>query len=152
MGYVWLLALAGLFCIYLEFALPGGIMAIGGAILLLSSIVLFFLSKPVHHFLVLYILTLSVALFFIVKIAIYKFRGLKKEGDGAKEETLEEIIGKTAIAATDLIPHGQIFFKEEVFDAFSKQGNIKKGEKVIILHGEDGRFVVDVIQKDSLSE
>jgi membrane-bound ClpP family serine protease len=148
MGYVWALALAGLFLIYLEFVLPGGIMAIGGGALLLSSLVLFFLSKPVHHFFVLYILVLSVALFLIVKIARLKFRSNKKEGEKSGPLTLEEMIGKTATTATDLVPHGQIYFGEEVLNAFSKEGHIKKGEKVVILRGEDGHFMVEIAPRD----
>lgn len=147
MGHVWALALAGLFLIYLEFVLPGGIMAIGGGILLLASILLFFMSKPEHHFLVLYVIALGVALFCVVKLCIWKFRHIKKEESSSIP--MEELIGKTGVTATDLIPHGQVFIGEELFDAQSKDQHIPRGERVTILRDEEGRLIVEIVQKDS---
>src|SRR5271163_3409634 len=117
MEIVLVLALAGLFLIYLEFALPGGIMAIGGALLLLSSIFLFYMGTTSHPYFMLYILILAVALFSVVKIALWKFPHRRKEAESPPPTSLEGMVGRSATTATDLTPHGQIFIGEELFDA-----------------------------------
>jgi membrane-bound serine protease (ClpP class) len=74
MFFVLALALAGLFLIYLEFFLPGAVMAIGGSILLLSSIFIFHMEKPHMMVLVLYLMMLGVAVYSIVKFAMWQIR------------------------------------------------------------------------------
>jgi len=44
----------------------------------------------------------------------------------------EELIGKTATVREALAPQGTIFFKGELWTAFSEEGEIKAGEEVSI--------------------
>lgn len=74
MLFVWALALAGLFLIYLEFFLPGAIMAIGGSILLIGSIFMFHMEKPGFLSLTLYLLSLSAAVYTVVRLAVWRIR------------------------------------------------------------------------------
>ena len=74
MFFVWALALAGLFCIYLEFFFPGAILAIGGCLLLMGSVCLFYLEKPSILSLTLYLISLAAAVYVLVRFALWRIR------------------------------------------------------------------------------
>ena len=72
-----ILSLMGLFLIYLEFFLPGSIFAIGGSVLLFSSLFFLIAEKiKVIHF-ILYILVLGLLVFMVVKFALKKLKANK---------------------------------------------------------------------------
>jgi membrane-bound ClpP family serine protease len=79
MFFVLALALAGLFLIYLEFFLPAGVMAIGGTILLFSSILFFHMAKPSLLSLVLYLTALGLAVYYLVRFALWRVRKSEKK-------------------------------------------------------------------------
>ena len=70
MFFVLALALTGLFLIFLEFFLTGGIMAIGGTLLLLSSLVVCYMTYPTGFFLWVYCFVLASALYCVVKVGM----------------------------------------------------------------------------------
>lgn len=70
---VLILVLAGLALIYLEFFLPSGIMAIGGSLMLLASLVLFALQTSCELFsCISFALILAVTLLLIMRIASWR--------------------------------------------------------------------------------
>ena len=140
MFFVWALALSGLFLIYLEFFFPGVIMAIGGSLLLIGSVILFYMEKPGFLFLTLYLLTLSAAVYTLVRFAVWRHRHLAKR---AYELVFsKEMIGKPAKAATDLKPSGRIEIGDRFYEALSKCGHIQKGRDVTVVGGEGTYLIV----------
>ena len=144
--FVWILALTGLLLIFLEFFLPSAIMAIGGVLLLLTSLLFFYAGDSGLFSLLVYSAFLFFAAFLVIWIARWKVKASKNET--VSQEGFQaliyarELIGKTGIAATDLRPLGQIRVEEENFEAVSKTGPIEKGAEVQILSGEGGRLLV----------
>lgn len=62
MVFVIALSFTGLLLIFLEFFLPSAIMAIGGALLLLASLLIYYMTYPLDLFFWIYCLFLVVAL------------------------------------------------------------------------------------------
>lgn len=82
MMYVWALALAGLFLLYLEFFLPRKVMAMFGALSLIGSAVLFHVMKPKATHMILYLMALSGAIFVLVRFAAWRLKaGQKKDSE-----------------------------------------------------------------------
>jgi membrane-bound serine protease (ClpP class) len=151
MFFVLSLALAGLFLIYLEFFLPGAVMAIGGSILLLSSVFVFHMEKPHMLVLVLYLLALIVAVYSIVRFALWQIRNSANDGtvilatdqEGFQAcEFDKEMIGKTAVVATDLKPSGEIEVDGKFFQALSEGGYIDKNDRVVVVGGQGSHLIV----------
>jgi membrane-bound ClpP family serine protease len=78
--FVWALALTGLLLIFLEFFLPSAIMAIGGALLLLTSLLFFHMADPRPLALFLYSVSLLSATLFVIRIALWKIKS-HRQGD-----------------------------------------------------------------------
>jgi len=70
MFFVAALAITGLLLIFLEFVLPGGIMAIGGALLLIASLMVCHMTYPTGFPLLIYFFILGAAVYCVVKIGI----------------------------------------------------------------------------------
>lgn len=136
MFFVWALALSGLFLIYLEFFLPGAIMAIGGSVLLLGSVCLFHMERPGFLSLTLYLISLSAAVYSLVRFALWRVRSLPKKVNG------KEMIGKAAKTTTDLKPSGQITLDDQIYQALSECGSIEKGSEVTITGSEGTHLIV----------
>jgi membrane-bound ClpP family serine protease len=81
MFFVGALVLSGLFLIYLDFFIPGMALAIGGSILLLGSIFMFYLAKPGFLYLTLYLLVLSSAVYTLVRFAMWRIRSVANKDD-----------------------------------------------------------------------
>lgn len=148
MFFVWALALSGLFLIYLEFFLPGAIMAIGGSLLLIGSIVLFHMERPGFLSLTLYLLSLSAAVYALVRFALWRVRSAAHKKTEAHRAP-KEMIGKSAKAATDLKPSGQISIDDRLYHALSESGAIEKGSDVTVVGGEGTHLIVTVRSTNS---
>jgi membrane-bound ClpP family serine protease len=148
--FVSALALAGFLLIFLEFFLPGAVMAIGGSVLLLASAFFFHMSDPRPLALLLYLAGLLFAVYLIVRIALWRLRAsarVRNISEGLQEGFQasvypKELIGKAGIAATDLKPSGQIWLDDRTFEALSKAGAIEKGTPVEILSGQGSHLIV----------
>lgn len=155
MFFVLSLALAGLFLIYLEFFLPGAVMAIGGSILLLSSVFVFHMEKPHMLVLVLYLMALTIAVYSIVRFALWQICNSAAEGtvllatDQAGFQACvfdKEMIGKKAVVATDLKPSGQVEIDGKVYQALSEGDYIDKDDQVIVIGGQGSHLIVTRIR------
>ncbi len=151
MFFVWALALCGLFLIFLEFFLPGAIMAIGGALLLLASLFVFHMAKPGVPLFVAFLFGMMASVYLVVKIALWRVKATKKHGTIYLESDQEgfqaslypkELVGKVGHAATDLKPSGHISVDNRTFQALSKAGYIDKGTPIQILGGHGSHLIV----------
>ncbi len=124
-------------------------MAIGGTILLLSSAFIFHMEKPSMMILVLYLMSLTTAVYAIVRFAMWQIRksggtvllATDQEGFQACEYP-KEMIGKTAKVATDLKPSGQIEIDGRVYQALSEGDYIDKDAQVIVIGGQGSHLIV----------
>jgi membrane-bound ClpP family serine protease len=142
-----ILALTGLLLIFLEFFLPGAIMAIGGTLMLLASLLLFYFQVDELLYFAAYALVLGVALFITIRLAIKRIKKGKVLHTSDQEGFLacaypKEMIGKSAIVTADLKPSGYIEIDGNAFAALSKMGYIEKGMYVRIIGGQGAHLIV----------
>jgi len=154
MVFVWALALTGLFLVFLEFFLPGAIMAIGGGILLFCSLFFYHMADPRFIPTLAYAASLLCATLLVIRIALWKIkaskRGIVLEGSQEGFQAADypkELVGKRGVAATDLKPSGHIWIEEKTFEALSKGGYVDKGAEVQVLSGQGGHLIVKPIPK-----
>jgi len=143
-----ILSLMGLLLIYLEFFLPGSIFAIGGSILLLTSLFLLIVEKVKIVYFVFFLSILVLAIFLIIKIALRKIKTnkdifLNSDQEGFRASSLKkDLIGKYGIAFTDLRPSGKILINDKYYFAITKENYIVKGKKIKIIDGQGSNFIV----------
>jgi membrane-bound ClpP family serine protease len=149
MFFVIALALTGLFLIFLEFFLPGAIMAIGGSLLLLASLLVYYMTYPMDSSFLLYFLGLVAAVYFVIKLGVRQIRSSKKtmyldtDQEGYQACIYpKELIGKTGIALNDLRPSGHIRIDDRTFQALAKTGFIEKGTSILVISGQGSHLIV----------
>lgn len=156
MFFVFLLALSGLFLIFLEFFLPGAIMAVGGGLLLLASLFVFHMNESGTGSFLIYFFILMVSVYSVIKLALWKVESTKKNGTIYLESDQEgyqaslypkELIGKIGQAATDLKPSGHILIGNQTFEALSKSGYIEKGTSLHVLDGHASYLIVKRLEE-----
>lgn len=151
-----LLLFAGLLLIFLEFFLPGGIIgAIGGILLLLS---LAFFVKATHSLLslMLYIIFVSVAVFFLIKLTLLWMKKTKKnyiylssDQEGYLAAMYDaNMIGKEGVAISDLKPSGHILIENKRLQALSKSGYILKGTSLRVIGGRGAYLIVKTLSQE----
>lgn len=155
MQWALLLAVSGFVFIYLEFFVPGGLLAVLGASLLLLSLVLFGFSVA-PWVLIIYLITIIILLLLLIKLAMAHIRKSKKsiylEDD--QEGYLascwnQKMIGKKGVASSPLNPSGHVFVDNEYLQARSKTGFIKKGSPIKIIGGQGAYYLVELLNKDT---
>jgi len=160
MIFVCSLALTGLVLIFLEFFLPGAIMAVGGSILILASLFVFHMVYEGIVPLIIYLFILAAAVYFVIRIALMRVRSDSMKGTVYLDTDQEgfqaciypkELIGRTGIAATDLKPSGHILVDDRPFQALSKTGYIDKGSSIQILGGQGAHLIVKILTDGSSS-
>ncbi len=142
-----ILVLTGLFLVFLEFFIVGAIMAIGGVILLVASLVLMIVGGAALSSLGLYTVGVGIALYLVIRLALSIVRKRKVCLDTDQEgyqacSYPKEMIGKRAIVSTDLKPAGYIQTENGTFAALSKSGYIEKGSVVHVVGGEGASLTV----------
>ncbi len=151
MFFVWTLALLGLFLIFLEFFLPGAVMAIGGGILLLASLFFFHMENKSYFDFSVFLLSLTFLVFVVVRFALSRIKATAKNGTICLEGDQEgfqassypqELVGKIGIADTDLKPSGHILVDGQRFHAVSKISYIDKATPIKILGGTGSHLIV----------
>lgn len=155
MFFVLSLALAGLFLIYLEFFLPGAVMAIGGSILLLASVFIFHMEKPHMMLLILYLVTLSASVYLIARFAMWQIRNSGMDGvllssDQAGFQACaypQDMVGKVAKVNTDLKPSGQIEIDGQTYQALSDGAYIDRDDEVVVIGGQGSHLIVTKVRQ-----
>ena len=136
------IGLLGLFCLYSEFFLPGGVLAILGGGILVGSVVLFFLETESPLKTILYLVMLLVVAGFVCFWALRNIRRsgkknaffLQSNQAGFTAEKIEEdLVGKEGVVSTELKPSGHVRIDGKIYQAVSQGGFISKGTAIEVL-------------------
>ncbi|MES2122426.1 MAG: NfeD family protein [Chlamydiota bacterium] len=150
MVLVVLLTLVGLAFIFLEFFMPGAVLAILGALILVSSVALCFSHLPAIYA-TLYLFFVLLATLAVCKIALWRIRASGKKGDFYLSDDQEgymassfdkEMIGKEGTVATELKPAGNIAIDGVQYSALSESGFISRGSPVEVIGGKGSHLIV----------
>lgn len=150
MAIILLLAFAGIVLIFLEFFLPGAVMAVLGTLALLVSVGLFFAQYPAFWGVV-FLLSVLVSVFIACKFAIWRVKRSHGNGnfyhnddqEGYLASTFDSsLIGKEGIVSTELKPAGHILVNGQLYQALSETGFISKGITVKIVGGKGSHLIV----------
>ncbi len=140
-----ILALIGLTAIYLEFWVPGSLMALIGTALLGGSLMVGFgLDWRWGAFLAQFEL---IALILVIRLAVKSLRKSKMclaaNQENYKGCSFEvKCIGKMGEVIKDLKPSGLIEIEGEHYQALSEGDYLRKGTKVTIIGGEGFHLIV----------
>jgi membrane-bound serine protease (ClpP class) len=135
----FVLGFFGLLLIFLEFFVPGSILATLGILLLTGSLIwtafLFSAFIIIFYFVLLIFLTMLT-----VRFALYKVRQKKVLSEGDLEGVVSScfdvsLIDKLGIVETNLRPSGYVKIEGKRVQAMSENGFITKGKKVIVVSG-----------------
>lgn len=146
-----LLSLFGILCIYCEFFLPGGVLALFGALSSLLGIVWFFSLKRELPWTLAYFVVFGSLVFLVSKIALWQIkRGanknvfyLSKNQQGfLASEYLADLIGKKGIAECDLKPAGYACIAGHRIQVLAKEGFLSKGTEVVAIQGKGAHLIV----------
>lgn len=144
------LAAVSLLLIYLEFFLPGSILAIGGGILFFLSLALFLMQSPSLLSVILCLLGFFSLLALVCKIALIQLKKGEEKGfylartqEGHSASSFDlSLIGKTGIAFSNLRPSGYVLIENQRIQAISSSGFIVQGSEVIVTSGEGAHLIV----------
>ena len=139
--------MTGLFLIFLEFFIPGTIMAIGGTLMLLASLLLFYFQVQQILLFLAYAALLGIALFITIRLAMKRINKGKilntSDQAGFQASNFQkELIGKLAIATSDLKPAGYVEIDGKIFAALSQLGYIDRNARVRIVGGQGNHLIV----------
>ena len=146
-----IIGLLGLLCLYCEFFLPGGLLAILGCCIVAVSLFLFFSASNSLLLGALYLLLLGLSAVFL---CIYAFRNIKKSGkrnsfflqndqSGFKAANLEESLqGKIGVVVTELKPAGHVRIEGKLYQALSQGDFLPKESLVEVVHVKGSHIVV----------
>lgn len=151
---LWLtvgLAFIGLFLIYLEFFLPGGIPASFGSIILIGSLVTFFYEFNSYRWLFAYLGLLIVFVVLTCFLALSHIRStggrnsfyLKADQKGFYASSYDKsMLDKEGVALTPLRLSGHILIEGKQHQALARSRFIKKGQPVQVIGGRGSYLIV----------
>jgi len=152
-----ILTLLGLALIFIEFFVPGGIIAIVGGLCVVFGITAFSLtSVSLLYKLIFFVsacgLTLGVCSFalFLIKRLRKPSLYLNRDQGGFTAASFEsELIGLQGIALSDLKPSGHIEIGGKRYQALSERLYLEKGTPVIVEGGRGAYLIVRTFQKEN---
>jgi len=147
-----LILIISLVLIAVEFFVPGGIFGITGGLLFCISIIVSALRSQGVITPVIFIIGAILMLYLTIKWALWKIKKkpvlFAKDGQfgfvASKYDT--SLIGKKAVALTDLKPSGHIVCDGIRVQAVSERGYISKDNHVKVIGGEGARLIVRKIE------
>lgn len=148
-----LIGLIGLSCFYLEFFIPGGILAVLGFLILIGSSTVFFLKTDSFGLGFGFALFLLAAAAFVCYIALKHVRKSGKRNSFFLQESQqgycvdkieEELLGKTGVVYTELKPSGHIRIEEKVYQATSQGPFLPKGTVVEVIEMKSSHVIVKI--------
>lgn len=147
----YILLFIGLILAWLEFYLPGGILAILAALFLILAQISFYtahgsLAATLAFFSFSVLLVMAVVYFAIKRIRKSADKNtffLSKDQEGYKASGYcEKLIGKEGVALTDFGPSGFVLIDGERYPAISRGSYLNKGTHVVVIEGLSGYLVV----------
>jgi membrane-bound ClpP family serine protease len=154
MAIILLLSCVGLLLIFLEFFLPGAVLAVMGTLALLTSLGLFFAYYPAFWG-ILYMLALLLAVFAICKLGMWRIHRSKKTGNFCNAQDQEgflassfdvSLIGKEGIVSTELKPAGYVLIEGKLYQALSETGFIAKGAPIKVMGGKGSHLIARFLE------
>jgi membrane-bound ClpP family serine protease len=152
----YILLVVGLILVWLEFYLPGGILAVGAALFILGAQVSFYSQTGSMGFTFLFFVISCALTITTVYFAIQRIRKsadkntffLSKDQEGYKAASFaKELIGKNGVTLTEFGPSGYVLIDGERYAAVCRGPYLDKGEDVVVIAGESGYLVVKPIKK-----
>ena len=147
----YVLVLFGLGLIFSEFFLPGGIMGVAGALVVIAGVVVFALHATSGIAIVIFALVSFIAVGLLIRFALWRL----KKGKGAKgiflsgdqegytaSQFSKEYVGKTGEAVSDLKPSGHVLIEGKRVQAVSRAGYLVKGTKIKVVGGDGAHLIV----------
>ena len=138
------LGLLALLIIYLEFYLPGGLMAVLGSMMAFAAIAMSLYSDPKLG--VIFSICELIAVGITIGLAlkhVKKHLDLSNTQEGYVSCSFnEEYVGREAVVVKDLRPSGFIEIDGVLCQALSKGQYLKKNTKVKIIDGQGSHFIV----------
>lgn len=150
-----ILVFVGLLLVFLEFFLPGGVMGIAGAIVVIGAMVLFAMQSESIVATIVFIGASVVAVGLLIRYALWRIKNSNPDysvysnGDQAGYYASEhdtDAVGKKAVVLTDLRPGGYILLEGKRVQAISKSGYIAKGAEVEVINGEEESLIVKEVK------
>lgn len=148
-------ALVGLFLLYAEFYLPGGIVGGIGGLLMIAGFVLFTSDNPGPLWITTFILGEILLTFLVIKLALWRIKASKSKNtfysnqdqEGFRASIYDKtLIGKKGISLSSLTPAGHIQIDGKHYQAVSQSRFIEKGVSIEVVRGEGARLIVKSIK------
>lgn len=151
------IGLIALLCLYGEFFLPGGILALFAVIMMIASSLLFFMETEAILSGVIYSVSLILAGVFTAWLALKMIRRsnnsfcLKKDQEGFVSPFLEgNVLSKEGIVATELKPAGHVRIEGKLYQALSQGDFIEKGTQIEVIAIRGSHLVVKQKNKGNI--
>ncbi len=146
------IGLVALICLYLEFFLPGGILALCALCCMIAGTTLFFWQANEPWMGALYLALLIVAAVAVSFLALKLIRRSKdsfclhmdQEGFSSGSESLKELMGKEGVVSTELKPSGHIRIEGQIYQAVSQGDFIIKDSKIEVVSTRGSYLIVKV--------
>jgi len=146
MPWIWLVVAYML--LFLEFYLPGGIMAIGAVVFFIASIVHAALLYEISTVVLFFVASL-IGVGFVIRLSLSR---VKKSSDtiflNSDQEGFEGVekksthIGKEGVALSDLSPSGVVRIEGSREQVVCQEGYVEKGSTVVVVDSRGGYLVV----------
>lgn len=153
--YALLLAFLGLVMIFLEFFMPGGVLAVLGALAIIAGTVLLGAFGPgwglaTSYFILCLILTGATCFLALKKIKKSGKKDsfyLSRDQEGFVAASLDPaLLGKKGMAASDLKPSGHVQIEGRPYQAVSERGYINKGCEIEVIGSRSAYLIVKPIK------
>jgi membrane-bound ClpP family serine protease len=150
MAIILLLGIAGIALIFLEFFLPGAVLAVLGTLTLLVSLGMFFAQYPAFYGII-YMVAILLAVAITCKFALWRIKRSSNKGNFYHGEDQEgymassfdhALVGQDGTVSTELKPAGHIIVEGKLYQALSETGFISKGATVQIIGGKGSHLIV----------
>ena len=144
-------AIIGLFLLFAEFYLPGGIVGGIGGLLMIAGFVLFAQENKGPLWITTYILGEILLTFLVIKMALWRIKASKSKNtfysnqdqEGFRASSYDEtLIGKQGTSLSSLKPAGHIQIDGKHYQAVSQSRFIAKGVSIEVVRGEGSRLIV----------
>jgi len=156
------LFLAGAALVIVEFILPGGILGILGAILIVASTVVGMINFPEYSLFILIgesigaVATLGVGMYVLTNTkaggALTLKDSLDNEDGWQSNKTDETLLGKEGVVRTDLHPSGIVEIDDERYDVTSDGIVIEAGQRVRVVKVSGNFIVVEPAEEPAPAE
>lgn len=152
MSTIITLLLVALLLFFFEILVPGGILALIGACLVLAACVVAFNTYGAMEALAVFVGSLVVSLLMLyielkilpkTKYGKRLFLLRAQKASSLKPQAGQDIIGQRGESITTMAPTGMVLIGGEKYEAFSQSGLLEKGTPVAVVKQDPFRLIVE---------